>query len=375
MKKSYLWAGLFSVIIAGWLGSGQLANGEKKSGAGQAPAVAAKSTGTPGKPAKLFKVEVRRFTGQKRTSVILVRGRTEAVKTLDVRARVRGIVEASPFNQGDRVKKGDILCRLDLINKKSQLAQAKALQASARRDFEAARKLVKRKFASAAKLATEKARLDAARAQVKQMQSSISWAKVKAPINGIVATRPAEQGSYLQVGQVCARLVVLDPILITGQVGERDIVHVKTGARATARLVTGERVSGVVRFISPMADVATRTFRIELQTGNAGRKIRDGITAEIALPMAAQTAHLLPAGIIGLNDDGDIGVRTLAPGNKVKWITIKVLTQSRKGIWVSGLPDEVELITTGQEYVLDGQVVDPVRAGPDKTVSADGARS
>ena len=352
IKRSYIWAGVFAAAMAGWLGSGELL-----------PNLKAEDPPKPKKQVvedKLFRVEVERFVAQQRREVLTLKGRTESYKTLEVLVRTRGIVEGSPRKEGELVVAGDVLCKLDISDRKARLAQSKAELASAKRDFEAAQKLAKRKFASEAKLATERARLDAALAVVEQRELDVGWTTVRAPIGGTIAERPAEQGKYLKIGDTCAVLKVLDPIRAIAQVSERQVSAVRVGAPAVIKLVNGQRLEGTVRFIAPQADIDTRTFRMEVEAPNPDRRVRSGITAKVELELPPIPAHLLPSSLISLNDNGVIGVHSVQPDNTVKFVPIKLLSLSRGGTWVGGLPNEITLITIGQHYVLDGQVVEPV---------------
>ena len=74
------------------------------------------------------------------------------------------------------------------------------------------------------------------------------------------------------------------------------------GAPAKFRLIGGEEFDGKIRFISPQADLATRTFRIEIEATNSEQKIRSGLTAEIDIPLPPISSHLLPASLISLDD-------------------------------------------------------------------------
>lgn len=360
MKSSYLWAGLISVLIAGWFVSGNM----EKLGLKAPQAPVKKVADSKPKAAKLFQVEVKTFTAAARPTSLVVRGRTQAEKHVSALARTSGIVEQSDISEGDVVKAGDLLCRLDMNDRKARLVQAKAQLISSRRDYEAATKLVKRKFVSEAKMASERARYDAALAAVEQIKQDISYTRITAPISGIVTSFKGEKGEFLQPGKPCAVISSFDPILIVAQVGERDVISVKPGHTAYARLVTGEKLEGKVTFIAPIADAATRTFKVEISVDNKAGKVRDGITAEITFPLQPVRAHLLPAGVITLADNGEIGVRTIVDGDKVKFMPVKLVAQTRKGTWVKGLPDVVKVIITGQDYVLDGEKVIAVETGP-----------
>lgn len=356
MKASYLWAGLIAVLIGGWFASGNLETLGLKEKSADKPVVSK----APAKKKKLFVVEARNFSGRTRQTTLVGRGRTQVDKQVSVLARTTGIVEQADFEDGDAVKAGDLLCRLDLNDRKARLAQAKAKLASRQRDYEAARKLFKRKFASAAKMASDRANYDAALAAVEQIKLEIGYTNITAPIDGVITGFQGEKGHFLQAGKLCAKISVFNPILVVMQVGERDIDAIKLNQSASARLVTNAQVSGKVTKISPTADVATRTFKVEITVPNPNSKLRDGITAEVTIPLKPIKAHLIPAGVIGLDDNGQIGVRTVVDGNKVKFVAVTLVGQTRKGTWAQGLPDKVTIITAGQDYVLSGQRVDVV---------------
>ena len=355
MKRSYVWAGVFALVLGGWLASGEFAKTSQDSIKVTEPEVKARDE-------KLFRVVTESFDSQMRQRVVTLRGRTEPHKTLEVLVRTAGIVERSKFHEGERVKAGDILCELDMSDRASRLARAQAEQASAKRDFEAAEKLAKRKFVSEAKLASELARLNAANASIEQIELDMKWTNVRAPINGTLSHRPAEEGRYLKVAEICARIVSLEPILAVGQLAEREIGTVKIGQPAQITLVTGQELEGTIRFIAPQGDVATRTFRVEIEAPNPGGKIRSGITSEINIPLTSVRAHLLPAALVSLDDKGVVGVYAVGNENKVEFRKITLLSLSREGAWVTGLDDRITLITVGQHYVLPGQTIEPVTA-------------
>ena len=104
------------------------------------------------------------------------------------------------------------------------------------------------------------------------------------------------------------------------------------------------------------ADPVTKTFRVEILADNNDEIIRDGETIEIRINLENNIAHLLPQSVLTLNDDGDIGVRTVID-NKVKFFEVDILRDQENGLLVTGLPKKIDVITVGQEFVLNGQNV------------------
>ena len=180
-----------------------------------------------------------------------------------------------------------------------------------------------------------------------------------APFGGLLETDTAELGALLQPGSACATVIQLNPIKIVGYVPETTVARVMLGAKAGARLTNGRVIQGEVTFVSRSADPTTRTFLVELTVDNSDLTIRDGETAEVAIEAEGAKAHLLPQSTLTLNDQGKLGVRTVKPDDSVQWMDVSILRDTRDGVWITGLPDEINVITVGQEYVTNGVTVVP----------------
>ena len=351
MRKSYIWATAITIGLGLWMASPYL-TGASTSEQAAAPEAAA--------PEKLFKVRVKAFTAIPRVAVVTANGVTAASKRVDARARTSGTIMETLFEQGRSVKAGDVLCRLDMASREADLAQAKASLASAQRDFNATEKLVKDSYASQAKLWSDKARLDAAQAALTSIETDIGYLEIKAPVDGVLIEKPAEAGTLLAVGGLCATVSKLDPLLVAVQISETYIPYVVEGMTAKARLATGEEVDGKVRFISKTADLATRTFKVELEVANPGERMREGVTTELSVGLPPQLAQKLPGSALILNDAGKFGVRVLNADNTTQFMPVQVIAQDVDGMWVTGLANTVNIVVLGQDYVRDGEKVEPV---------------
>ena len=357
MSKSYLWSAMFALAIIGWFGSGYVLpaiGNADDTATGQAREADAKAS----ELAKLFLVGVRKIEAVERVSVFPVRGITEASRIVEVRARTSGIVEDQAFDDGDRVKADDLLCQLDTGAREAQMARARAQLASAQRDHDATTRLANNNFAATAKVASDKAAMQLAQAELAQIELDMKWTRIISPIDGVVRGKPAQSGNYLQTGSMCATLHVMDPLVVAAQVPERLLPFVTEGMLAGAKLVTGETVKGRITSIAMSSDRETRTFRVELEIANAGEKLREGITTELYISLPAVVAHKLPASALTLADDGRIGARIVVDDNKVKFAPIEIVSQEANGVWITGLPETAMLIVEGQNFVVDGQTVD-----------------
>ena len=295
-------------------------------------------------------------------SGIVLRGRTEAARKVDVRAETTGLVISEPLRKGAFVQEGQVMCELDVGTRNAQLSEAKARLAEAEANNTAAASLSQKGFTSETAAIGRLAQLESAMAAVEQAEKELSRTTIKAPFSGLLESDTAELGVLLQPGGACATVLALDPIKLVGFVPESDISRMALGAAAGARLVTGEELRGFLTFLSRSADPLTRTFRVEVTVPNPDLEISDGATAEIFVAFDGEKAHLLPQAALTLNDEGLLGIRA-AVENQAKFYPIELVRDTSEGVLVTGLPDEIDVIVVGQEYVIDGRAIEVTMQG------------
>jgi len=367
MKRSYLIAGGLALVASAWVGSGQIGRGER-------PVVGQKPPANLSQEEAIPAVRVRMQDAQSHTVEITLRGRTQAERKVDVKAEVHGRIVKLLAEKGDSVKGGQIIARIAGEARPARLAEAKALREQRRMEYKAAQRLAKKGFRAETQLAAAKAALEAAIAAVASARIELANTAVRAPFDGTVSERAVEIGDFVEVGDPIARVVDLDPILVVAQINEREAGRLVPGRLAAARLIDGRTIEGVVSYIAPEADPATRTFRFEVESPNPDGAVPDGVTAGITLPLEQIAAHRISPAILTLRDDGQVGVKILGPGNKVVFEPVRILSEDADGIWVTGLPKRVTLITVGQEYVTEGNRVRPIDEKTLTPFTADGAR-
>jgi multidrug efflux system membrane fusion protein len=353
MKPGYRAAVVILVLVLLWVGSGFILKGG--SDQSQVDSAAAK-------PNQVPSVQVTRLAASTRDATLTVRGRTQALHSVDVRAQVDGVVRAIHFEKGDRVKAGDVLCELVVNDRQAKLDEATALVSEREKEASAAENLLKQGAMSvtAAKQAT--AALEAARAAQRTQEIELANTKIRAPFDGFVDDRYVNAGDYMRVGDKCELVIAPEPFLAVGAVSERDVGQVKVGEPASATLVSGETVQGKVYFVASKAEATTRTFRVEIELPNSDAKLRDGVSADIHIPVKELRAVKVSPGILVLDDNGVVGVRTVENGI-VHFKPINIVSDGPDGMWVTGLPDGTAVITVGQEFVSEGSKVKQVMAG------------
>ncbi len=348
ISSSYKAAGLIILLVVTYFGVRTLANSDESDAE---ITVDSNSDGTE------FTVLATQISSSPWQEIVNVRGRTKAFRKVIVRSETAGIVAATPTAIGADVSEGAILCRLKVDARQSQVNQARAALAKARIDYNAASELMKEGLGSANALASAKAALDLADASLLQSNLTLEHTKITAPFDGIFDQRMAETGDFLSIGDPCGIVIQQSPFLVVGAVSEREVGKIKKGDKGTARLATGETVEGVIRFVASASDAATRTFDVELEIPNEDGLIRDGVTAEFRVFADRRNAHLVSRPSLILNDAGDIGVRTVDASGIVHFAPVTLLGESNSGIYVTGLDDNIAIITRGQEFVTAGRQV------------------
>lgn len=357
INKSYLAATLVLVGIGAWMGTGTFKIGGQATANADAESIAARQESA------LQKISVRavNLEASERQRMLEIRGRTVADATISVRSETNAIVAKRHVQLGDEVLPGDLLCTLNKGAREAYVLQAKANVEKALADYSANLKLQERGFAASNQVTTLKASLDAATAALQESELELGRTEIRSTVAGIVQEPLVEDGDLLSIGSVCATLIDTDPMLVTGQVSERDIGNLALGQEAEVNLITGETRSGTISYISTAADAATRTFRVDITMPNSDNAIRDGVTATAIVPLPPVSAHLLAPSMLTLSDAGDVGIRLvdIAEGTN-HFQKIAILGESADGVWAGGLPENITVISVGQEYVVDGQPIEPI---------------
>ena len=149
----------------------------------------------------------------------------------------------------------------------------------------------------------------------------------------------------------------MSPISFVAGVPEYDINKVRINQNVNVELVTGQKIKGKLTFVSKSASPDTRTFSVESQIENLDGAIKDGLTANMTIEIDKVKAHKISPSILLLNDEGKLGIRIIQEGNLAKFVEIIILEDSEEGLWVTGIPEKVEIIIQGQGFVEDDQEV------------------
>ena len=407
MKKSIIIATFILLLVVGWIGSGQLTNVKAKDESTNSEKSYEVSSEKLVIDDNNNKVEIKEFKYSQIDQSIELQGQTTHNKRIDVKSEITGNIISVTFNRGDKVAKGDELIKISIENRKellnsakkdlerlnkelelneknklNRLSQNKELIKLYEIEFASAKQLIDKGLSSKSKLSLASFNLANARsdqedilinfeskkysveAQIANVESQLKNIKldiqntfINSPFTGIISNKMVEESEYITPGNPLFTIIDLNPIKIQGYLSEFDVNKVSLGTKAIIENTNGIKKVGEISFISPSAETSTRTFEITIDADNTDLSFKSGITTKITIAGSELKAHKIPPSILTLQDDGTIGVKGVNSNNIVIFYPTTTVKDTIDGIWVSGLPNTVNLIVTGQEYVAVGDLI------------------
>jgi multidrug efflux system membrane fusion protein len=304
-------------------------------------------------------VSVRRSIAEAVEEEAEITARTAPIRAVELRAETQGRVVSLQAQAGDRLAENDLILALSQEDRPARLDRAEAVLAQRELQWEAAQKLSEKGYQTRAGVAEARANLASARADVAAIRDELDKTRIRAPFDGVLETRPVEKGDLLRVGDTVGRLVQQSPFLVVGDVSEDVVARIEEGQAGSARLISGETVTGTVRYVAGEADEQTRTYRVELRVSPEAGRLIAGATATLRLPLGTVPAHVVEPAVMTLDDDGAFGIKTVDARDRVHFHTAEIVRNRDGRVWLTGLPEELRIITVGQGFVREGDRVDP----------------
>ncbi len=347
MERHAVWLGigLVAVLLVGWLATGESPQPASKAVERQ-EAVRVGLTNSRAEPIK---------------RVVTLQGHAEPEQIVRVRAKTGGDVIETPVKEGAIVAAGDLIARLDMTDRQARLSEARAAEREARGDFEAADRLADQGFQARLQVERARAALEAARARVAAIELEIEHTRVVTPIGGVLNRQIARRGDFVAEGDPIAEVVENDPLRAVVQIPQHRVTEITEGQTARVTFFDDMVREGVVRYVSALADERTRTFLARVRVDNPDRDLPAGTSVTVAIPVEQVRAHGVTPALISQDGDGQLGVKVAEKDDgewRARFIPVKPVRADARQVWVTGLPDEVHLITLGQGFVRDGDRLD-----------------
>lgn len=234
-------------------------------------------------------------------------GTVEPVQWAKIAPTLRARIESFEAKEGDRVRKGDVLVRLDDRKEQASLAELLAREKWLADEFQRLDTLVERNVATRA--ARDKARmdLDQNRALIENMRHRIADLTLRSPLDGVVLRKDGEIGETIKEGDVLVTVGERSPLRISAEVDEEDIPRVQLGQPAwiKADAFPGQVFEGRVAEITPRGDPVSKSYRVRIALP-ADTVLLIGMTTEVNIVVRRdEQALLAPAAALG--QDGPAG--------------------------------------------------------------------
>lgn len=289
-----------------------------------------------------------------------ISGRTAPDRSVVVKASTTGTVISTPAIEGAYVKRGAVLCSLDVEARNARVQEASAMLASAEVEFNAAKTLAAKGLSPENRVTAAEAQVDAATAGVNAAKIELSKTQITAPFAGIFESRLAEAGDFLSPGGACGLLVDLSPLILSADVSEVYAGRLQTGLTGDVRLKNGQTFPAKIRYVSQSANESTRTFLIEAEIDTGDTAVPAGVSAELKIALAPVPATLVSPAQLTLADSGELGLRYINDADEVRFAAVSIIDSDPNGTWVTGVPAGARIVTIGQEYLSEGVKVTPI---------------
>jgi RND family efflux transporter MFP subunit len=331
-------------------------------------------------------------TGVKHENVVrdvVATGTTEPARDANLSAQMTGRITAISVKEGDKVKAGAMLAKLDSIEAALRVESTAAHAASSLANYELARAeyermapLAERGTVTAQQLQrlagnrdALKAASDAAKVGQAEAARTVTNTAVKAPFAGIISKVSAEVGEIATMvpATVLMRLVDLSSVDVRVPVHERELAHIAVGNKARATFPSmGQSAEGMVTFISPEIDPKTRSAEVVTRIPNPDTAFRAGMFAEIHIvPKGSQESLVVPKSAVG--GAGEKRYVFVLKDDTVEQRPVKVSAIDSASVAVlEGLSASDEIVTSGIGRLSNGVKVKRNADGAEKTAEKTG---
>ena len=289
--------------------------------------------------------------------------------------RIMGRVAEVGFSEGDRVKRGQVLVRIenqDLLARRRQAEsarqEARAVLENAEKNVQRLRNLFQEKAVSQQALdeaetgyARARAGVAATEEGILEVEANLRYSAVESPLDGVIVQKLVQPGDMAAPGTPLFAVEQQDPIEVTLEVSERDLPHVEVGREVVVEIVALKGAAatrtGRVQALIPAADPGSRTFRVKVVVPNPGGAIGSGMFARVQFPKGERPALLVPASAVVRQGQLE-GVYVVTEGrSRLRWVRLGRAFGDRVEV-VAGLDEGEDVVISDVARVGDGRRVE-----------------
>jgi membrane fusion protein (multidrug efflux system) len=288
------------------------------------------------------------------SNTISLSGSIDANEQIEIHSEVSGIVESISFSEGSQVSKGQVLFKVNDIELRAQLVQAKTKESLASENERRAKLLLQKEAISQEEYDIASADFRTAKAQTQLIQAQIGKTSIRAPFSGKIGLRNISPGTYVTPTTLIANLVNINPLKITFSIPEKYASEISKGSQITFTVPNiTDKFTAKIYALEPGIELATRTLKIRALTENSNEKLLPGTFANIELPLKnIKDAIIIPTeAIVPVQDGKKVFV---ANHGQAKEIKVETLARTDKDVVItSGLKAGDTLLTSGMMSLKD----------------------
>ena len=358
----------FTILtLAACGGSGQ------SGGRGEAGRPGMRGGGTaPGSPAAAVPVRVDTVSRRSISQYLQTNGALEAENEVDIVARTSGPVTEILTEEGEVVRAGQLMARIDEREPKNQAAIARVTRDDAQLVFDRTKTSWDEGLVSQEAYDSATSKLAAAQAQLESAKIQLAYTEIRAPFEALVVTRDIKLAQYVTPGTRLFRISDFTPLLCRVEVPEKDLPRVRIGqtAHLEVEAYPDRPFPAAVARLRPTVDPASGTFTVTLEVEAQG-KLRPGMFASVYLETQTRDDVLvIPRDALVLDSLGDtvyVMVDGIAERREVR---LGVRDENSVEV-LEGLAGGEQLIVLGQEGLADGTPVAVLGDAPTATPAAE----
>lgn len=283
----------------------------------------------------------------------------EAFAEAEVIAKVSGEIREIVVEEGDEVRKGQILARLDGDRLRLELRQSAANLQKLKRDYERNVDLKEKGLISSGDFDKILYELEALEASYNLAKLELDYTQVRAPIDGVISNRYVRIGNTVAVNDRMFQVTSFDPLVAYLHVPEREYRNIAKDQLVGIDIdaLAGERILATVTRVSPIVDPGTGTFKITIEIRDAGRRIKPGMFGRISIVYDQHEDVLqVPRSAI-IEDDGETSI-FVVEGDRAVRKSVRTGYSSGGMVEITeGLGDDARIVTVGQVGLKDDALV------------------
>lgn len=299
----------------------------------------------------------------------------EAEHDAEVVAKVGGVVEKLFVEEGQRVKAGQVMAKLDDARLSLEVARAEANLAKLEQEYRRQKKLHASQLVSAEAYERLGHELNAMRTDLELARLQLAYTEIRAPFDGLVAERHVRIGNMIQQNSTAFRVTTYDPLIARLHVPERELNKLAVGQVAEVRVdaVPDKTFSGVVDRVSPVIDASTGTFAVTIAISGESNSLKPGMFGRVAIVHDTRAdAVLVPRGAV-VTEDAKSSVFVVRDGVAQRQLVRTGYITNGSIEILEGIEAGDAVITVGQSSLKDGARVAVINDDILPDVTPDGA--